>query len=404
VIGLAYRVGVDQMAANKGWVVMRKNKWLILVIAAAAITGTALAAAAATAAATGKPYRQVAEIHIGGAGQWDYLSVDAEGRRLYLSHGSQVEVIDIDSNKHLGTIADTPGVHGIAIASGLKRGFASNGREAKVSVIDLGTMKTLSKVSVGEGPDAILYEAGHQEVYTFNGRAGTSSVFNAVTGAAVATIKLPGKPEFAVNDAAANRVYNNIEDKSVVAVIDANTHQLLNSWPSAPCESASGLALDVQGKHLFLGCENRMMVMLDINTGKIVATVPIGAGVDATVFDPVTQLAMSSTGSGSITIAHVDNAKTLRVVQTLKTVAGARTMTLDPKTHNIYVAATEPLPAGAAPAANDEAGGPPDDNRAGGPPGGRDGGPPGDRAGGPPRGGRPAMKPDSFKVLVYSMQ
>lgn len=283
-------------------------------------------------------YHPLKEIPVGGAGGFDYLTVDPSARRLYVSHGTKVVVIDIEKGAIVGEVADTPGIHGIATAPDLKRGFTSNGREAKASIFDPESLKTLSKVETGPNPDAILYEPGQQEVYTFNGRGKSATVFGAQTGKVIATIPLSGKPEFATADPKAGRVYCNIENKSEIAVIDTKTHQVVNNWKIEPGEEASGMAIDLEHHRLFSGCHNKLMVMMDNTNGKVVATVPIGDGVDANAFDPGTQLAFSSNGEGTVTIAHEDSPDKLTVVQTLKTQRGARTMSLDPKTHNIYLA------------------------------------------------------------------
>ncbi len=316
-------------------------------------------------------YHFLKEIPVGGEGGWDYSSVDEAGRRLYVSHGTRIIVIDLDKETVAGEIADTPGVHGLAPASELGRGVTSNGRENKASIVDLKTLQTLSKVDTGENPDGMLFEAGQQEAYLFNGRGQSATVINMKSGKVVATIPLPGKPEFAAADPKAGRVYNNIEDKNELVAIDTRTHQVVNTWPIAPGEEASGMAIDLAHHRLFIGCHNKLMEMIDSTNGKVVATVPIGEGVDANAFDPGTQYAFSSCGDGTVTIAHEDTPEKLTVVQTLKTERGARTMTLDPRTHKIYLASArfEPTPAPA----------------------------PGERR------QRPKMVPGSFKVLVYGM-
>jgi DNA-binding beta-propeller fold protein YncE len=287
--------------------------------------------------ARGADYHALKEITIGGAGGFDYLSVDPDARRLYVSHGTKAVVIDLEKDAVVGEIADTPRIHGIAIAPELGRGFTSNGGEAKASIFDLKTLQTLSKVETGPNPDAILYEPGRQEVYTFNGRGNSATVIEAKTGKVVTTIKLDGKPEFAVADAKAGRIYNNLEDKSAIAAIDTKSHQVVTNWPIAPGEEASGMAIDVEHHRLFSGCHNNLMVMVDTDSGKVVASVPIGDGVDANAFDPGTQLAFASCGDGTTTIAHEDSPGKLTVVQKLVTQRGARTMALDPKTHKIYL-------------------------------------------------------------------
>jgi DNA-binding beta-propeller fold protein YncE len=287
-------------------------------------------------ARSGELYHFIKEIPIGGEGGWDYLSIDPAGHRLYVSHATKVVVVDTEKDAVAGEIEDTPGVHGFAIAPELARGFASNGREAKASIVDLKTLKTISKVETGENPDAILYDTAHQEVYTFNGRGHSATVMDAQSGKVVATIPLPGKPEFAVEDPKADRIYNNIEDKSEVVVIDAKEHKVISTWPIEPGESASGLAIDRAHHRLFLGCDNKMMLMMDSTSGKVIDKVAIGEGVDANAFDPETQLAFASCREAT-TIAHEDSPSKLTVVQTLKTAPGARTIALDTQTHKIYL-------------------------------------------------------------------
>jgi DNA-binding beta-propeller fold protein YncE len=292
------------------------------------------------------PYHFVKEIPVGGEGGWDILSVDAVSRHLYVSHAAKVVVIDLDKNEVIGEIAETPGVHAFVAVSEVQRGFSSNGKENKSSIVDLKTLKTLSKVDTGENPDAMAYDAGRGEVYVFNGRGNSATVIEARTGKVVATVALPGKPEFGAADPQAGRVYVNLEDKSAVAAIDTKTHQVVSTWPIAPGEEPSGMGIDVAHHRLFLGCHNKMMVMMDCTTGKVIATVPIGDRVDGNDFDPGTQFAFSSNGEGTVTVAHEDTPDKLTVVQTLATEQGARTMALDPKTHNIYLpsAKFEPQP------------------------------------------------------------
>ena len=297
----------------------------------------------ATAFAAETPYHFIKEIPVGGKAQWDYLTVDSEAHRLYLSHGVKVEVIDLDKGTVIGAIENTPGVHGIALAPKLGRAFTSNGQENKASIIDLKTLKTISKVTTGANPDSILYEPVQNEVYTFNGKGKSATVFDPQSGKVLATIDVGGKPESAVADGQAGRAYVNIEDKSEVAVIDLKTHKVVSHWPIPPGEAPTGMAIDLEHHRLFLGCDNKKMLMMDSTTGKVLATVPIGAGVDANAFDPGTQLAFSSNGEdGTTTIARSVAPDKLTVVQSLKTVVGARTMALDPQTHYIYLPAPTP--------------------------------------------------------------
>jgi YVTN family beta-propeller protein len=289
-------------------------------------------------------YKLIKSIPIEGEGGWDYLSVDANARRLYVTHENEIVVFGLAQDKATGAIADTPGVHGFAIAPEMGRGFSSNGTESSVSVIDLRTLKTIAKVEAGENPDAILYEPAHSEVYSFNGRGKSITVFSAKSNNVVATVPLSGKPEFAAVDAKSGRVFCNIEDKNEVAVIDMKTHTVTAAWSLAPGEEPTGMAFDAANHRLFVGCHNKLMEMLDSDTGKIVASVPIGAGVDACAFDEATHLAFASCGNGTLTIAKEETPDKLTVVQTLATERGARTMALDPATHRVYTCTAQVAP------------------------------------------------------------
>ncbi len=323
-------------------------------------------------AAHGQNYKMLKSIPIGGDGGWDYLSIDANARKLYIAHANKIVVVDLAQDKVLSEIADTPGVHGFATAPELGRGFSSNGTESRVSVVDLKTLKTITKIETGENPDAILYEPARSEVYTFNGRGKSATVIDAKIDKVVATVPLSGKPEFAAGDSTSGRVFCNIEDKNEVAVIDTKTHSVIASWPLAPGEEPTGMAFDEAHHRLFIGCHNKLMAVLDSDTGKIVATAPIGAGVDACAFDETTQLAFASCGDGTLTIAKEETPDKLAVVQTLTTERGARTMALDPKTKRVYTCTAQiaPEPASPSPAA------------------------PGERR-------RPNYLPATFRLLVY---
>jgi YVTN family beta-propeller protein len=305
----------------------------------AAFLAAFVIAAGAVGAQEG-PYRFARAIPIGGEGGWDYLTVDAQAHRLYVSHATKIVVVDTESFKIVGEIADTPGVHGIALAPELGRAFSSNGRENKVSIVDLKTLKTIQKVTTGENPDAILYEPARKEVYAFNGRGKSATVIDAEKGTVIATIPLEGKPEFAQADSKAGKVFVNLEDLNSIKVIDTAKHAVAATWPIAPGESASGMAIDLDNHRLFIGCDNKLMLMIDNTNGAVVYSVPIGEGVDANAFDPATKLAFASSGgSATVTIAREESPALLKIVQTLKTVKGARTMALDPLTHRIYLAA-----------------------------------------------------------------
>ena len=275
-----------------------------------------------------------------------HFDIDPTANRLYLSHSTKVVVVDLSKNAVAGEIADTPGVHAFVAVPELQRGFSSNGKESKSSVVDLTTLNTISKIDTGSNPDAVVYEPRHGEVYVFNHTGNSVTVINAKAATVSATIQLEGTPEFAVVDEKAGRIYCNIEDKSEVAVIDADKHEVVAHWSLAPGEDPSGIALDARHHRLFSGCHNKMMVMLDTETGKVVGTVPIGAGVDGCAFDDSTQLAFASCGDGTTTIAKEEAPDKLTVVQTLKTERGARTIALDPRTHRIFLptAQFEPAP------------------------------------------------------------
>lgn len=311
---------------------------------------TLLVAAVALAAA-GPGYKVVKTYQVGGDGGWDYLTADAAARRLYISRATHVIVLDLDSGKTVGDIADTPGVHGIALAPDLGRGFVSNGREGTVSIFDLKTLATASKVKVGDNPDAILYDPATRRVFTFNGRSQDSTAIDAEKGTVLGTIKLGGKPEFAVTDGKGG-VWVNIEDKSELVSIDPNKLEVRSKWPLAPCTEPSGLSMDKKNRLLFVGCDNKMMAVVNADTGKVLATPAIGDGVDATAFDDETGLAFASCGEGVLTLVKEDSPGKFSVAENVPTQSGARTMALDSKTHNVFVVTAKFGPPPAATADN----------------------------------------------------
>ena len=296
-----------------------------------------------SAAGTGlSQYHVISRMNLGGDGGWDYLSFDAPRHHLFVSRGDRVLVIDAAKDKQVGTIADTQGVHGIAVAQDLKRGFTSDGKAATVTAFDLDTLKTVAVIKgTGLNPDAIVYDAASHHVLTLNGKSSSASVIDPATNAVIATIALPGKPEFAVSDGAGH-VYVNIEDKSELVQIDSAKNTVLNTWPLAPCESPSGLALDRQHHRLFSVCDNQKMAVLDANNGHLVATLPIGHGPDAVVFDDAASMVYSSNGqSGTITAIHEDDADHYTVKDTIATQVSARTLALDPSSHRLYLSAAK---------------------------------------------------------------
>ncbi len=300
---------------------------------------------AALAFALGIPALDAASYHIaktisvGGQGGWDYLAVDPGSHRLFVAHATHMVVIDTQNDRVIGRIDDTPGVHGIAIDAALGKGFTSNGRENTVGIVDLKTLKIGSRAAAGMNPDCIQYAPPTDEVYAFNGRSGSATVIDAASGRVTATISLPGRPEFAQPDPVRARLYVNLEDKSELAVIEARRHEVIARWPLAPGEHPTGLAFDAEHGRLFSGCANGCVEVVDASTGKVVATIPAGHGIDAVGFDPGTGLVFASNGrDGTLTIAHEDGPDSYTVIQTLKTAVGARTLAVDPASHKVYLA------------------------------------------------------------------
>src|SRR5437763_3542691 len=306
---------------------------------------------AVTGFAAAPGYKVLHSYKIGGEGGWDYLLADSSARRLYISRATHVIVLDLDSGKTVGEISDTPGVHGIALAPELGRGFTSNGRENTVSIFDIKTLATSSKVKVGENPDAILYDPATKRVFTFNGRSQDSTVIDATNGTVLGTIKLDGKPEFAASDSKGG-VFVNIEDKSELTSIDPSKMSVKQSWPLAPCKEPSGLSMDVKNRRLFVGCDNKMMAVVNADTGKVLATPAVGEGVDATAYDEEAGLAFASCGEGVLTVVKEDSPQKFSVVENVKTEPGARTMALDTKTHNLFTVTAKFGPPPAATADN----------------------------------------------------
>jgi hypothetical protein len=282
-------------------------------------------------------YHLVKKVVLGGEGFWDYLGFDPQNRHLFVSHGTHVLVLDPDTYKVIGDIPDTMGVHGIAVAPELNRGFISDGGSDQVTVFNLKTLKTIATVKVtGHGPDCIVYDPTSQRVFTFNGRSGNSTAIDPRTLKVVGTIDLGGRPEFAVANGR-GMIYDNLEDKSVELAIDTHTLKIESRWPMAPCQSPSGLAIDAKHNVLFAGCHNELMTIINGNTGKVITTVPIGSGVDADRFDAGTGLAFSSNGAGTLTVVKEESPTEFEVVQNAVTARGARTMEVDPKTHKVFL-------------------------------------------------------------------
>ena len=285
-------------------------------------------------------YTLLKKIPFAGQGSWDYLTVDESNRRLYVSHGTQVEVLDLETDSIVGKIPDTPGVHGIAVAPELGRGFVSNGQASTVTVFDLRTLKTLGHVTTGKKPDAIIFDPATSRVFAFNGGSNSATAINAANSKVVGTVNLGGGPEFAVSDGT-GYVFNNLEDESQVVKINAQKLTVEQRWPTAPCQSPSSMAMDRPNWRLFIGCRSRVMAVMNADTGKVIATLPIGDHVDSTAYDPELRLIFNSNGEGTITIIRQENPDKYSVLETVKSLPRAKTMALDTKTHQLFLSTAE---------------------------------------------------------------
>ena len=291
---------------------------------------------------TGTGYKVETRYSVPGNGGFDYVTIDSAARRLYLSHGTQVDVIDPDNGKLIGTIADTPGVHGIALASEFKHGFTSNGRENKVSMFDPTTLELISKIEVGKGPDGIYYDAGTKRVFTNNHGSHDISAIDAKTGNVVGTVKVEGDGESAI--VADSQVYVNLEDTNEVVVFDPKSLEVKKRFPIGVAKTPTGLAYDAKTKRLFIGCRNEpKMVVMDAVSGRVISSFAIGRGVDFAVFDPQSKLVFFSCGEGVLNIFHEKSADDYEDAGPVKTQPGARPMALDLKTHKIFLSAAEYL-------------------------------------------------------------
>ena len=283
-----------------------------------------------------KQYKLVDTVKLGGEGGWDYLTYEQGAHRLFITRGTHVMVIDTTTLKQIGDIPDLSGIHGVALAPAMNKGFVSNGGDDSVTVFDLKTLKVTDKIKVGGRPDAILYEPFSKHVFTFNAKSQDSTVVDAASGKVIATIPLGGKPEFpASNDK--GKVFVNIEDKGEIAVIDVKSNTVTTHWQLTGCEEPSALALDVAHNRLFSGCGNKVMAVTDAASGKVVTTVPIGGGVDAGRFNPKTQEVFMSCGDGTLPVIHEESPDKYTVKQTVQTARGARTMALDTDTNALYL-------------------------------------------------------------------
>jgi YVTN family beta-propeller protein len=305
----------------------------------AAIVYVAVALLGASAPSTGG-HNIIKKIPIPGEGSWDYLTVDDGARRLYVSHGTQVEVLDVDSGAIVGKIPNTLGVHGIAIAPELGRGFISNGQSSTVTIFDLKTLNRISEVPTGKKPDAIIYDPATSRVFAFNGGSNSVTVIEAADGKVAGTIELGGGPEFAVADGAGH-VFDNLEDESLVLKIDSRKLTVEQRWKTAPCQAPSSIAMDRPNHRLFIGCRSHVMAVMNADTGQVITTLPIGDHVDATAFDPESRLIFNSNGEGTITVIRQDDPDKYSVVENVKTLPRAKTMALDAKTHQLFLSTAE---------------------------------------------------------------
>lgn len=285
-------------------------------------------------------YRVAKTIPIGGDGGWDYATTDPVARRIYISHDTHVVVLDADSQAKIGDVPGTQRIHGIAIAAEFGRGYISNGATNNITVFDLKSLKTLGSISAGTNPDAIVYDAATKRVFAMNGRSGDITAINAADGTVVGTVAIGGKLEFAAADTKGT-LFVNVEDRSELVSVDAAKLTVLQRWPLAPCTEPSGLAMDTATRRLFVACDDNMMAVVNADTGKVVTTLPTGAGTDASAFDPETKLAFASNGEGTLTVVHEDSAEQFSVLENVPTKKSARTMTLDLKTHNIFLPAAD---------------------------------------------------------------
>jgi hypothetical protein len=285
-------------------------------------------------------YKVIKTVPVGGEGSWDYVYVDSGARRVYISRGTHTAVMDADTYAVVGDIADTQGVHGIAIASDLGRGFTSNGRSNDVTIFDLKTLKPIGNVKTDANPDAIVYDPVSKRVFTFNGRGKNTTAINAADGTVAGTLALGGKPEFAAVDGKGSIFVNN-EDTSEIIEINAQKITETHRWPLAPCKSPSGLAMDTNSRRLYSVCDDKVSVVVNADTGKVVATPEIGNGPDAAAFDPASNNFFASCGEGVLTVVHQDSPDKYTVVENVPTKRSARTMGLDLKTHNIFMPAAD---------------------------------------------------------------
>jgi DNA-binding beta-propeller fold protein YncE len=302
---------------------------------AAVLAFTALSALGASSG-----YHLIKKVALTGTGGWDYVTVDAAARRVYVAHATQVEVLDADTNEPIARIPETPGVHGVAVASEFGRGFITAGKTDSVIIFDLKTFKGTGQVKVGKKPDAIVYDPATKRVFAMNGDSDSTTAINAADGTIAGTVELGGGPEFPVADGKGN-LYVNLEDENLLVHIDTTSLKVKDRWPVAPCQAPSSMAFDAQNRRLFLGCRSHAMAVIDADSGKVIGTYPIGDHVDATAFDPETKLVLHSLGDGNVAVFHQDSADHYTFLENIATNQGSKTMGLDPRTHHLFVPANQ---------------------------------------------------------------
>lgn len=300
------------------------------------LLGLTIVLCASLGAAAAANYQLLRTVAVPGTGGWDYVTVDDAARRVYISHSTQVDVLDADSFIHVGTIPNTPGAHGVAIDPISGRGYVTAGKADAVVAFDSKTLKTIGEIKVGQKPDAIIYEPLTKRIYVMNGDSENISVLNAADGAVVGTITLGGGPEFAVSDGKGN-LYVNLEEQNETLHIDVNELKVKDRWALAPCATPTSLAMDRENRRLFVGCRSKHLAVLNAENGKVVFTAPIGERVDAGAFDPRTRMVYLSTGDGKVFVFHQDAADEYSQVQEIVTKTGAKTMGFDAKTGNLFV-------------------------------------------------------------------
>lgn len=306
-----------------------------------AVTATLVVCNSTFAQSSG--YHVLNTFHIASSGGWDYIAVSPVTDNVYVSHGTQVNILNKNTGDSVGVIPNTTGVHGIAFAPEFKKGFTSNGRLSTVTVFDINTNAVLAHIKTGENPDAIMYDPFSKKVYTCNGRSKDLSVIDPATNEVIKTVDLGGKPETPVSDEAGN-LYINIEDKSEIAVVNTKTYTVDKRWKTGSGKEPSGLAIDKETKRLFAGCDNKLLIVMNAENGKVVKELPIGDGCDGVVFDPGLKYIFSSNGEGTLTVIHEKSAKSFEVVENVPTRKGARTSAIDEKTHKVYLPTADFLP------------------------------------------------------------